>query len=111
MSQWLLHHDDRYFPDASRFDPLRWTAEARQSRPYFAYFPFGAGPRQCIGETFAWTEALLLIATIAQRWRMRLLPGHPVEPQPVVTLRPRYGMKMVVEQRSPVQVRSETAAS
>jgi len=111
VSQWLLHHDDRYFPDASRFDPLRWTAQARQSRPYFAYFPFGAGPRQCIGESFAWTEALLLIATIGQRWRLRLAPGHPVEPQAVVTLRPKYGMKMIVERRSPVQARTETAAS
>jgi len=111
VSQWLLHHDDRYFPNASRFDPMRWNAEARQSRPHFAYFPFGAGPRQCIGESFAWNEALLLIATIAQRWRLRHVPGHPVEPQPVVTLRPKYGMKMVVERRSAVQARTGTAAN
>jgi cytochrome P450 len=111
VSQWLLHHDERYFPDASRFDPTRWTAEAQQARPFFAYFPFGAGPRQCIGESFAWTEALLLIATIAQRWRLRLVPGHPVEPQAVVTLRPKYGMKMIVERRVAAQSRSESAAS
>ena len=111
VSQWLLQHDDRYFPNASRFDPMRWNAEARQSRPHFAYFPFGAGPRQCIGESFAWNEALLLIATIAQRWRLRHVPGHPVEPQPVVTLRPKYGMKMVVERRSAVQARTGTAAN
>ncbi|MBV9087408.1 MAG: cytochrome P450, partial [Acidobacteriaceae bacterium] len=107
VSQWLLHHDERYFPEASRFDPLRWTGEAQKSRPQFAYFPFGAGTRQCIGEGFAWTEALLLIATIAPRWRLRLVPGHPVEPQAVVTLRPKHGMKMIVEGRVPARAPTE----
>ncbi len=99
MSQWVMHRHPRYFPDPERFDPERWTAEARASRPRFSYFPFGGGPRQCVGEGFAWTEGILLLVTLAQRWSMRLVPGHPVEPQPRLTLRPKYGMKMVLQQR------------
>ncbi len=98
-SQWVIHHDPRWYPHPDRFDPERWTEAARQSRPTFSYFPFGAGPRQCIGEDFAWTEAMLVIATIARQWRLRLVPGHPVEMQPVVTLRPKHGMRMTVERR------------
>jgi cytochrome P450 len=99
-SQWVIHRDPRWYPNPNRFDPERWTEAARQSRPAFSYFPFGAGPRRCIGEDFAWTEAILVIATIAQQWRLRLVPGHPVETQPVVTLRPRHGMRMTVERRA-----------
>jgi cytochrome P450 len=65
-------------------------------RPKFSYFPFGGGPRVCIGESFAWMEGVLLIAAIAQRWRLRLSPDHPVEIEPLVTLRPKHGMKMRV---------------
>jgi cytochrome P450 len=101
MSQWVMHRDPRYFPDPERFDPERWTRDARGARPKYSYFPFGGGPRQCIGEGFAWMEGVLLLATIAQRWTMRLVPGHPVEPQPRITLRPRFGMKMVLERRKP----------
>ncbi len=99
-SQWVIHHDPRWYPEPYRFDPERWTEAERQSRPAFSYFPFGAGPRQCIGESFAWTEAILIIATLAQQWRLRLVPGHPVEMQPVVTLRPKHGMRMTVERRA-----------
>ncbi len=99
MSPWVMHHDARYYPDPFRFDPLRWTPEARAARPKFAYFPFGGGPRQCIGESFAWMEGILLIATLAQRWRMRLVPGHPVALYPLLTLRPRHGIRMLVEPR------------
>jgi cytochrome P450 len=99
MSQWLMHRNEQYFPDPLKFDPERWRPEARESRPKFSYFPFGGGPRLCIGEHFAWMEGVLVIATMAQRWKMRLAEGHPVEPQPIVTLRPKYGMKMVVSQR------------
>jgi cytochrome P450 len=99
MSQYVTHHDARFFPDPFRFDPERWTPEARESRPKFSYFPFGGGPRLCIGEHFAWMEGVLVLATIAQRFRMRLAPGHPVEMQPLVTLRPKYGMKMILEAR------------
>jgi cytochrome P450 len=99
MSQFVTHHDARFFPDPYRFDPDRWTPEARASRPKFSYYPFGAGPRQCIGEQFAWMEGILLLATVAQRWRLRLVPGHPVEMQPLITLRARHGMRMTIEAR------------
>ncbi len=99
MSQYMTHHDARFFPDPFRFDPERWTPEARESRPKFSYFPFGGGPRLCIGESFAWMEGALVLATIARRFRMRLAPGHPVEMQPLVTLRPKHGMRMILESR------------
>ncbi|MCS6925788.1 MAG: cytochrome P450 [Candidatus Binatia bacterium] len=99
MSPYVVHRDPRYFSDPDRFDPQRWTPEAQAERPKFAYFPFGGGPRQCIGEAFAWMEGVLLLATIAQRWRLRLVPGHPVVPHPLVTLRPKYGMPMIGERR------------
>ncbi len=99
MSQYVTHHDPRYFPDPFRFDPERWTTRARESRPKFSYFPFGGGPRLCIGESFAWMEGALVLATIAQRFKMRLEPGHPVEMQPLVTLRPKHGMRMILDPR------------
>ncbi|HKR59058.1 MAG TPA: cytochrome P450 [Pyrinomonadaceae bacterium] len=96
MSQFVMHRDQRYFEDPLRFNPNRWTAEAREARPQFSYFPFGGGPRRCIGEGFAWMEGILLLATLVQRWRMRLAPGHSVAMKPVITLRPKHGMRMVV---------------
>jgi cytochrome P450 len=99
MSPWVTHRDPRWYPDPLVFDPERWTPEAKAARPKFSYFPFGGGARQCIGEPFAWMEGVLLVATIAQRWRMRLDPAQRVDPQPLITLRPRYGMRMVVERR------------
>ncbi|MSP78036.1 MAG: cytochrome P450 [Dehalococcoidia bacterium] len=99
MSQYITHRDPRFFPDPDRFDPLRWTLEAKAARPRFSYFPFGGGPRVCIGEPFAWMEGVILMATITQRWQMRLAPGHHVEAFPRVTLRPRYGMKMTLHRR------------
>jgi cytochrome P450 len=97
LTPYVMHRDERFWPDPLRFDPERFTVEARAGRPKFAYFPFGGGARSCIGESFAWMEGILLLATIGQRWRLRLAPGHPVEPQALITLRPRYGMKMVPE--------------
>src|SRR4051812_10979776 len=99
MSPFIVQRDARYYREPDRFDPDRWTPEFKASLPKFAYFPFGGGPRQCIGESFAWMELILLVATIAQRWRMRLVPGHPVVPQPVVTLRARHGMRMTLHGR------------
>ncbi len=99
MSQYVTHRDERYFPDPLRFNPERWTPEAKEARPQFSYFPFGGGPRRCIGEGFAWMEGILVIATLAQSWRMKLVPGHPVELKPVVTLRPKHGMRMTLERR------------
>jgi cytochrome P450 len=105
MSPYVLHRDARYFPDPERFDPDRWTPEFRSALPPFAYCPFGGGPRRCIGESFAWMELILVAATIAQQWRLRLVPGHPVLPQPVVTLRTKHGMRMTVHRRSAISDR------
>lgn len=96
---WTVHHDARWFPDPDRFHPERWTPDQVALRPKFSYFPFGAGTRICIGEQFAWTEAILMLATLAQRWRASLVPGHPVVLQPLITLRPKHGMRMVLERR------------
>ena len=93
-SQFVLQRDPRFFPDPLRFDPLRHTPEAKVARSRFTYFPFGMGPRQCIGEAFAWMEGVLVLATFAQRWKMNLVPGHPVVPEPLFTLRPKHGMRM-----------------
>jgi cytochrome P450 len=99
ISQFITHRDPRFFPDPLRFDPERFTPEAKARRSKLTYFPFGAGVRQCIGESFAWMEGVLLLATIAQKWRFRLVAGHPVEPEPLITLRPKHGMRMHLEQR------------
>jgi cytochrome P450 len=99
MSQWVLHHDARYFKDPYKFDPDRWGAIACQKLPRFAYFPFGGGPRQCIGAGFATMEAVLLLATIAARFKLRMTEGHPVIPVPSFTLRPKYGISMRLERR------------
>jgi cytochrome P450 len=100
MSQFITHRDPRFFPDPLHFDPERFTADAKSRRTKFTYFPFGAGARQCIGESFAWMEAILLLATLAQKWKLGLIPGQIVEPEPLITLRPKYGMRMLVEARS-----------
>lgn len=100
ISQFITHRDARFFPDPLRFDPERFTPEAKARRAKFTYFPFGAGFRQCVGESFAWMEGVLLLATIAQKWKLKLVPGHCVEPEPLITLRPKYGMRMTVERRS-----------
>jgi cytochrome P450 len=97
MSPYVMHRDPRWFPEPDRFDPERWIPEARDARPKFSYFPFGGGSRLCIGERFAWMEGTLMLATIAQKWRLRLVPGHRVETLPLITLRSKYGMKMRVE--------------
>ena len=99
VSQWVMHHDERFFPDPFRFDPLRWTPEAKAARPKFSFFPFGGGARVCIGEAFAWMEATLILATLAQQWRVQLTPGHVVEPLPRITLRPKNGLLMKLEKR------------
>jgi cytochrome P450 len=99
ISQFITHRDPRYFPDPLRFDPERFSTEAKARRTKFTYFPFGAGARQCIGESFAWMEGVLILATLAQKWKLKLAPGHKVEPQPLITLRPKYGMRMHIEAR------------
>ena len=99
MSPYLIHRDARYFPNPERFLPDRWTPEFKAQLPACAYFPFGGGARRCIGESFTWMELILVVSTIAQKWRLRLVPGHPVVPQPVVTLRVKGGLKMTTHAR------------
>jgi cytochrome P450 len=100
MSQYVMHRDPRYFSEPERFDPDRWRPESRARLPSFAYFPFGGGSRACIGEPFALMEGVLALATIAQNWKLRLVPGHRIELAPRITLRPKYGMMMTVSKRN-----------
>jgi cytochrome P450 len=99
LSPYLVQRDPRWFPDPENFDPERWTPEARDSRPKFSYFPFGGGARVCIGERFAWMEGVIVMAAIAQKWRLRLVPDQRVEPLPLITLRVKNGLRMVPERR------------
>lgn len=96
MSPYITHRDARFFPEPMRFNPDRWTPDFKASLPPFAYFPFGGGARKCIGDQFALMEGALVLTTIAQRWKLRLVPHHPVVPQPLITLRPKHGMKMTI---------------
>jgi len=100
VSPYVTHRDPRWFPNPDKFDPQRWTAEARAARPRFSYFPFSAGSRACLGEVFAGIEGALCMAALAQKWKFRLVPGHLIALQPQLTLRARHGIKMHVESRS-----------
>jgi cytochrome P450 len=100
MSQWVMHRDPRYHHDPERFEPDRWSPEYEKVLPRFAYFPFSGGPRQCIGADFAMTEARLILAALAQRFKMELAPGQRVEPYPSITLRPQKGIRMTLAERS-----------
>ena len=99
MSQYVMHHDSKYYDNPEKFNPDRWTEEFKTHLPRFSYFPFGGGIRGCIGEPFAWMEGVLIIATIAQKWTMRLVPGQRIKLDPAITLRPKYGIKMKLIQR------------
>ena len=99
FSQYIMHRSEEYFPDPLRFDPTRHSSEAKAARPKFAYFPFGGGGRQCIGESFAWLEGVLAIATIASPWRLTYLGTTPPVPQAKITLRPRDPLMMKLTPR------------
>ena len=99
MSQYVIQRDGRFYEDPAHFNPDRWTPEFKAALPKFAYFPFGGGTRQCIGEQFAWMELALVVATVGQQWKLRLVPGHPVVVQPLITLRSKHGMMMTVQRR------------
>jgi len=100
MSPYATHRDPRFWDDPEAFNPDRWTDESSAGRPKFAFFPFGAGSRVCIGEHFAMMEGVLLLATLAQKWRLRLVPGQRVALWPQITLRPRRSILMQLEPRT-----------
>ena len=100
LSQWVVHHDPRWWPDAESFLPERWLGEGDAARPKFAYFPFGGGPRVCIGEQFAWMEGTLILALLAQDWQPQLADGFQVAIEPLITLRPKNGMRMLLKKRA-----------
>lgn len=99
MSLWVIHRDPRFFNEPEMFNPDRWEGDLAKRLPRFAYLPFGGGPRICIGTSFAMMEAVLILATIAQKFRFKLVPGQTVIPWPAFTLRPKYGMKMLLVKR------------
>ena len=100
--QWCTQHDPRFFPDPEQFDPERWREDPVRSgkAPRFAYFPFGGGPRVCVGASFAMMEAMLLLAMIQQNFHLETVPGHPVELFASVTLRPKHGIRMIAKHRA-----------
>jgi cytochrome P450 len=97
MSQWVMHRDARYYGEPDAFRPERWLEGLADRLPAGAYFPFGDGPRRCIGQGFAMLESALVIGVIAQRFRFRLVPGREVIPDPLVTLRPKQGIWMKIQ--------------
>jgi cytochrome P450 len=99
VSQWVTHRDERWFPKPDEFDPSRWTDERREQRPRWSYYPFGGGSRQCIGESFAWMEAVLVLAAVAQKWRVELVDREPLQVLATITLRPKRGVPVVFRSR------------
>jgi cytochrome P450 len=99
MSPYLIHHDSRFHPDPEQFNPHNWENQVKNQNPKYAYFPFSGGPRSCIGEPFAWMEGVLVLATIAQSWRMQSMPDHKIKLLQLINLRPKGGMLMTVHQR------------
>lgn len=104
MSQWVVHRDPRFYEHPERFWPERWLGDRGQQLPKYAYFPFGGGPRLCLGNHFALIEMVLVLATLAQRWHFRLAPGDWLVPWPSFTLRPRYGIRALLCRRRPEEM-------
>jgi cytochrome P450 len=95
MSPWVIHRSPRFFDKPEEFRPERWQGDFAKQLPRFAYFPFGGGPRVCIGNRFAMMEAVLILATMVQHFRIERAKGHPVTPLPSITLRPKGGIWVV----------------
>ncbi len=111
LSSYVTHRHRGFWRNPEGVDPERFLPENAAGRPPFAYFPFGGGPRQCIGNRLAEYQTLIVLATIAQRYSLHLLPGHPVEPQATLSLRPRYGVRMTLEARQASPVTDRASAS
>ena len=101
ISPWLIHRHEKLWERPLVFDPERMAPEHLERLPRYAYIPFGGGPRICIGAGFAMQEAILIVAAVAQRFRLKLVPGHEVEPLGLITLRPKGGLPMRLERRAP----------
>jgi cytochrome P450 len=99
MSQWVIQRDPRFFADPEQFNPDRWTEDFAKQLPKYAYFPFGGGPRQCVGNSFAMMEAVLVLATIAQRFRVMFPASKVLEPNPTFTLRPKTSTHVDLRKR------------
>lgn len=99
MSPYLIHRDSRFYPKPDEFNPHAWAERAGGQESRYTYFPFSVGPRSCIGQHYAWLEGVLVLASIAQFWRIALVPDHPVELAQLLNLRPKYGMRMKLERR------------
>ncbi|NOT48853.1 MAG: cytochrome P450, partial [Acidobacteria bacterium] len=101
MSPYVTHRDPRHWTEAEKFAPERWLDHGvKEASQKYTYFPFGGGIRRCIGESFAWTEGILTLATLAQRWKLRLMPEQKIGLSAMMTLRPKYGMRMIAEARA-----------
>ncbi|MFZ5879491.1 MAG: cytochrome P450 [Chloroflexota bacterium] len=100
LSQWVMHHDPRFYGDPQAFRPERWLESEQALIPRYAFFPFGGGERVCIGEHFAWTEAVVALALAVRNWQVLPIQVEPARPQPSVTLRPRNGIHLRLERRS-----------
>lgn len=99
-SQHVLHHDERFWERAEEFIPERWERQSiKEAGQKFIYFPFSRGVRSCIGEGFAWMEGVLLLAALSRNWKLDLVPSQVIETEPLITLRPKHGMKMVLRKR------------
>lgn len=106
VSMYVTQRDERFWTDAAAFKPERWeTQSIKEAGGKFIYFPFGAGVRRCVGEQFAWMEGILLLATLAGRWKLNLMPEQKIGLQAIMTLRPRYGMKMQIRERKSEKVK------
>ncbi|MGB3759251.1 MAG: cytochrome P450, partial [Rivularia sp. (in: cyanobacteria)] len=100
MSQWVMHRNPKYFDNSEEFIPERWENDLEKRLPRGVYIPFGDGPRICIGKGFAMMEAVLILATVAQKYKLKLVEDHPIVPQPSITLRPEHGIKVEITKRN-----------